>query len=648
MIGKTLGNRYEIIEKIGGGGMALVYKAKCNLLNRYVAIKVLRKEFVNDEEFIEKFNRESQSAASLSHPNIVNIYDVGVEDNIYYIVMEYINGITLKQHIKNKGKLSPLEMLKISINIAKAINNAHKNNIIHRDIKPHNIMITEEGQIKVTDFGIARAVTSSTITQTNSMMGSVHYSSPEQAKGRYTDVKSDIYSLGIVMYEMITGKLPFNGESPISVALMHIQDELKSPRELDDSIPLNIDKIIRKATEKEKSLRYENVEELLKDLELAKNNLDEDVIIMNNFEDSPTQVMPIIDNNNVKDEEKKEPSLERKKPKKKKKPQKKKSKKWTAILAILLALLVTAGAVGGFLILQKNSSDDEVEVPNFVGDTLKEAEAKAEELGLEILVVEEKFSEEYDEGLIMSQNKEEGRTVVVGNVIEVVVSKGIELVKIPKIIGQYYNNAKILLNDVDLEEGEVTEEFSDLPVNIVIRQSPEAGEEIAKGSKVNYVISKGPEVKLTTVPTLIGSNVDSAKNSLSAYNLKLGEIEYEYNNEVPEGIIFKQSHASGEEIEEGKSVNISISKGSEPKSDPKPDPKPVTKSFKFTLPESDEDRDVQVQIYKEQNGKRELVYEDTHNTSEGETPSISITGQGTMIITAYYDGEKASSKEVEF
>lgn len=645
MIGKILGNRYEIIEKIGGGGMALVYKAKCNLLNRYVAIKVLRKEFVNDEEFIKKFNRESQSAASLSHPNIVNIYDVGVEDNIYYIVMEYINGITLKQHIKNKGKLNSSEMLDISIYIANAINNAHKNNIIHRDIKPHNIMITEEGQVKVTDFGIARAVTNSTITQTSNMIGSVHYSSPEQAKGRYTDIKSDIYSLGIVMYEMIIGKLPFDGDSPISVALMHIQDELKSPRELDSSIPLNIDKIIRKSTQKERSLRYEDAEELLKDLELAKNNLDEDVILINNFEESPTQAMPIIEDHKLNDNKKTATSSQRKKGDNNKN---KKNKRGIAVLAIVLALLMTVGAAGGFFILQRNLNDDEVEVPNFIGDTVEEAELKAEELGLEILVLEEKFNGEYDEGLIIQQSKNEGRTAVEGNVIDVVVSKGIELVKVPKIVGQYYNNAKILLNDDDLEEGEVTEEFNELPVNIVISQSPEAGEEIAKGTKVDYVISKGPEIKLTTVPTLIGSNVDSAKNSLSAYDLKLGEIEYEFNANVPEGIIYEQSHEPREEIEQGKAVNISISRGPEPE----PESEPITKTFQFTLPkpegDSGEDRDIDVKIYKEQNGERELAHEGKYNTSEEKTPPIPITGLGTVNIIAYYDGEQVSSDQVEF
>ncbi|MBS4539741.1 Stk1 family PASTA domain-containing Ser/Thr kinase [Clostridium sp. D2Q-11] len=641
MIGKTLGNRYEIIEKIGGGGMALVYKARCRLLNRFVAIKVLRKEFVHDEEFIKKFNRESQAAASLSHPNIVNIYDVGEEDDTYYIVMEYINGITLKQHIRNNGKLKPLEVINISTHIAEALNHAHENHIIHRDIKPHNIMITKDGQVKVTDFGIARAVTSSTITQTSNTIGSVHYSSPEQAKGRYTDAKSDIYSLGIVMYEMITGILPFDGDSPISVALMHIQDPIKPPREIDNSIPLNIDKIIRKSTQKDKSLRYDTAEELLKDLRLSKNNLEDDVILFNDFEDSPTQAMPIIDDESINNNKVTESSPKRNNKKNSKK------KKRVATLAIILAFLITAGAALGFFLLQGYLNDDEVQVPNFIGSTVEEAKLKAEELGLNISVVKEEYNSEYEKGIIIEQSKNEGRTAIEGSVIDVIISQGIEVVTIPKIAGQYYNNAEILLNDKDLKKGNVTEEFSDLPVNIVISQSPEAGEEVAKGSKVDYVISKGPESKLTTVPTLIGSNVDSAKNSLSAYDLKLGDITYEFNERVPEGIVYEQSQPSGKEVEEGTAINISISKGTEPAPEPEPEEEPVTKNFKFKLPKSEEDRDVQVQVYKTEDGERELVYEEVHNTSEKEFET-SITGEGDVTITVYYDGEEAQTKDVKF
>ena len=295
MIGKVLGARYEIIEKIGGGGMALVYKAKCQLLNRYVAVKVLRDEFTNDEEFIKKFRHESQAAASLSHPNIVNIYDVGSEGDIYYIVMEYIKGKTLKEIINENGKLSSEQTVNYSIQIAEALQHAHNNHIVHRDIKPHNIMVTEDGRIKVTDFGIARAVTSTTMTNTSSVIGSVHYFSPEQARGKFTDEKSDIYSLGIVMYEMITGKVPFEGESPISIALKHVEEEIVSPRTTDDTVPENIEYIIMKCVRKNQSERYKNAGELLKDLRKVKyTNGKIDFVEDTNEFDSATRIIPVV------------------------------------------------------------------------------------------------------------------------------------------------------------------------------------------------------------------------------------------------------------------------------------------------------------------------------------------------------------------
>ena len=313
MIGKILGGRYEIIEQIGGGGMALVYKAKCKLLDRFVAIKVLKDEFVNDEEFVRKFRRESQAAASLSHSNIVNIYDVGVENDgnnqIYYIVMEYIKGKTLKELIKEKGKLSLENALDYSYQIAEALQQAHKNHIVHRDIKPHNIMITDDNRVKVTDFGIARAATSSTVTTTSNVLGSVHYFSPEQARGGYTDEKSDIYSLGIVMYEMVTGKLPYQGESPITVALKHVQEDIKPPREWNKNIPIGFENIILKCVQKRQADRYSNITELIKDLRKVKENINDFSFEDADNYDSHTKVIPVVDiedDNNMNNNKKKQ------------------------------------------------------------------------------------------------------------------------------------------------------------------------------------------------------------------------------------------------------------------------------------------------------------------------------------------------------
>ena len=295
LIGKMLDNRYEILEKIGNGGMATVYKAKCHVLNRYVAIKILRDEFTTDSEFIKRFNTEAQSAASLTHPNIVSIYDVGNEDNLYYIVMELIQGKTLKEIINEDGMLSWKWSVNIAIQIASALETAHKHNIIHRDIKPHNIIITEDGMAKVTDFGIAKAVSNSTITAFGTTIGSVHYFSPEHARGGYTDAKSDLYSLGIVMYEMLTGKVPFDADTPVSVALKQVQEEPVEPIKLNDKIPISVNRIILKAMQKEPALRYQSATEMLTDLRLALKRPDDDfVVLASRNDDSPTQKVPTI------------------------------------------------------------------------------------------------------------------------------------------------------------------------------------------------------------------------------------------------------------------------------------------------------------------------------------------------------------------
>ena len=347
MLGKVLGNRYTIVEKVGEGGMAIVYKAKCSLLNRYVAVKVLRQEFINDEEFIEKFRREAQAAASLSHANIVNVYDVGMEDDIYYIVMEYIDGKTLKDIIQEKGKLSLDETLDFSIKVVDALVHAHANKLIHRDIKPHNIMVTSDGRVKVTDFGIARAATSSTITSTNSVMGSAHYFSPEQARGGYTDEKSDIYSVGIMMYEMITGVLPFTGDSPVTIAIKHIQEDAALPTEVDSSVSEEFESVIMKCIEKTQSDRYKSTEELLGDLTDIKNGKSPS---STKFNGSETQVLPRIDDTvlmNAVDEEPVALAEEvRPKKVKKSKAKKQKSNKPMIISAILLALIVVIFGTG--------------------------------------------------------------------------------------------------------------------------------------------------------------------------------------------------------------------------------------------------------------------------------------------------------------
>ena len=472
MKGTVLGNRYEIIEKIGGGGMAIVYKAECKLLNRYVAIKVLRDEFINDEEFIKKFRRESQAAASLSHPNIVNIYDVGeekVEDKaVYYIVMEYIKGKTLKEIVKETRSMPVGDIISYSMQIADALEAAHRNHIIHRDIKPHNIMVTEDGRVKVTDFGIARAATTSTVTNTSNVIGSVHYFSPEQARGGYVDERSDIYSLGIVMSEMATGRIPFEGDTPVSVALKHIQEDIEGPKNINPNIPEDLNKIILKATRRSPDDRYQTVSDLKKDLKKLERK--EEVLVEDEPEedDGKTRVIPIVSSKPKEIiADSMDSTAEIDLPKdfetngnKDKKPKKQGGAK-VIFLAILLAF-VTTGVFGfGFLKLKDTFSTKEIEVPALVGLDEKEAELLLKDKGLNMKITDRLSSSEFKEGQVMSQDIKEGEKVKEGYTIDVEVSKGKDFVKVPNLINRDVKDLEDILDEYGLKSGAVKYEYNE-------------------------------------------------------------------------------------------------------------------------------------------------------------------------------------------
>lgn len=575
MIGTTLGSRYYIVEKIGEGGMALVYKARCKLLNRYVAIKILRDEFVNDEEFVKKFKRESQAAASLSHPNIVNIYDVGVEDReddrIHYIVMEYIKGNTLKDIIRERGKLSVEETIDYSIQIAEALGHAHKNHIVHRDIKPHNIMVTEDGRAKVTDFGIARAVTSSTVTNTSNVIGSVHYFSPEQARGGYTDEKSDIYSLGIVMYEMITGQVPYEGDSPISVALKHIQEEIKPPREIDYTIPISLQSIIMKCVSKSQIDRYITADELLRDLRKVKSSKDDVIIDHTAIMESPTQMMPAVKGDNLTVEE----DLS------KDNDEREDDGGWkVTVLAILLAFVLVSASAFGFFKLRDFFKPTEILVPDLVGMEEEEARKEVEELGLKFSIAGEVYDDEFDAGYVVSQRTKPGEKVKPGYTIEVFISKGSNLVKVPNLINRNIDEIKAILKEHDLSEGVVDYKHSDtVEANFVISQNPEPYSKVEKGTKINVVVSRGPEKKLVTMPRLVGLTESEAKNAIIANGLALGQSISQSNSQYPKGTVIWQSIEQGAKVEPNTLITIHVSGGPEkrPKQPqmPKPEkPKP--------------------------------------------------------------------------
>lgn len=521
MIGTILNSRYELIEKIGEGGMAKVYKAKDNLLNRFVAVKILKKEFSDDKDFVDKFKREATAAASLSDNNIVNIYDVGTEGYINYIVMEYINGKTLKQIINENGSLESSRVINIAIQIGRALDCAHKNNIIHRDIKPHNIVVTDEGVVKVTDFGIAKVSNSVTITNTSKIMGSAHYFSPEQARGGFVDNRSDLYSLGIVMYEMATGKVPYDAESPVSVALKHIQEQVIPPIKLNSTIPQGLNNIILKLVEKEPIKRYQSAKELIKDLENIKINTGY-TIDKNDYDNDATRVMePIVLDN---EEEVEEEELEEGK-------KKLSGKKKSIILFSLVAVLVIGlGFLGGYLLFNKGlstkPSSKNVVIPNIIGKSKADAEKAIKNKGLVFTVAGYKKSDK-DAGTVLECDPGEGKTVASGSEVRVIVSRKDDTSQtMPDLTDMDYDTAVNEIKRLGLKVGTKTTKYSDtVGKGLVMDQDPAADSNVDENTVVNLTISNGPEAKYATVPSLEKLKLSDAQAKLTSLklNFKVGD-----------------------------------------------------------------------------------------------------------------------------
>ncbi|MEW8972770.1 MAG: Stk1 family PASTA domain-containing Ser/Thr kinase [Tissierellaceae bacterium] len=647
MIGKILGGRYEIIEQIGGGGMARVYKAKCHLLKRYVAIKILRDEFVDDEDFIRKFKRESQAAASLSHPNIMNIYDVGVENidgkDIHYIVMEYIKGKTLKEIIKEKGKLSFDETVNFALQIAEALQEAHSNHIVHRDIKPQNIMVTEDNRIKVTDFGIARAATSATLTTTSNVLGSVHYFSPEQARGGYTDEKSDIYSLGIVMYEMITGKLPYDGETPISVALKHVQDDIIPPRDVDNTIPVNFESIILKCVQKKQGDRYANARELIRDLKNIGGSEPVGLIADSDTGESPTRMIPIIADEGV---DEMEDDVRRRKKKKRKKKKKGDGGVKVILSAILLAFLLVTVIFVGYLKLRNFFDVSEVVVPKLLGETEESAREILKGRGLELKIKGTAKSNEFKEGEIMSQVQKEGSKVKKGFPIEVVISEGEDLVKVPGLLNMTLAEAEEALRDVGLKMGQPKYESSDItPEDLIMGQDPDPFSDVAPGSRVIVVVSKGEEIEKVIMPDLIEHDIIEAKNTILSLGLKIGEVKPQPSNDILKDHVVWQSYNAGTELETETAVDLYVSTGpdggediGEPDTDDgsRENSSRKESSFKIDIiPFTDRD-ETEVVIIRRQDGATEEVYRGRHKASDGEQ-KIKVRGKTGAEFEVFFD-----------
>lgn len=548
---QILAQRYELIERIGDGGMASVYRAHDQLLDRYVAVKILHPQFANDEDFIVRFRKEAQGAAKLSHANIVNIYDVGECDNQYFIVMEYVEGETLKNKIQREKTLSIEAVLDIGGQIVGALEHAHTHNLIHCDIKPHNILIKPNGQVKVADFGIARAASSTTMTYSGNVVGSVHYISPEQAQGNSITPKSDIYSLGVVFYEMLTGRVPFQGENVVSIALKHLQEQPQPIHELRPEVPPVLEAIVLKAMEKDPQKRFSSTQ-LIVDIQNAQKQLfpNEDAV-----EDPyATRVIPRAALNNIRNSS---PNTVARTPAK---PSILKTKKFMAILVVILIAGFFAGA---FLSFGKFWSSEDIKVPNVVGKTVDEA--KETLIGKNLRVeIKEIDSNDVVKGYVVSQTPKADSVVKAERLVTIYVSKGGEEVSVPDITGFTKQDAENQLNKVGLSLGVVKEEYSEKKAGTVLRQDPMPGSKLTKGKAIDLVVSKGPEIKTGNVPDVTGNTLSVARIMLEKAGFVIGNIQ-EQESDKAAGTVLDQSPKAGEMLKEKSAVNLVVAKSKDTK-----------------------------------------------------------------------------------
>ena len=583
LIGKILAGRYEIIEKIGEGGMAYVFKARDNLLNRYVAIKILKEEFSKDEVFVKRFRTEAQSAASLIHPNIVSVFDVGEDKGISFIVMELLESKTLKDYIQAKGPLSSELTLKIAAQIASALEAAHKAHIVHRDIKPQNIILNQNLVAKVTDFGIAKVTNTSTATITSfgKTMGSVHYFSPEHAKGGYTDAKSDLYSLGVVMYEMATGKLPFDADSPVSVALKHIQEIPIEPKQINPNVSQALNQIIMKAMEKSTANRYQTATEMLTDISIALAKPTSSLVArpQSSIEAGDTQVIPTL--NDSEDEnlvpnvrtrqssnrtaytpvkEEKNSNIDESKNTQSAEDLKKAKKKKMTIIAISLVLIIIAGGFLGFFInrIVNNDEDDEIEIPNLVGKDFEEAQKECQEKGLELRQRSSDYNTDYEKGQIITQDPQAG-TKTKEKIVYADVSKGTRMVKVTNIEGK---DIKVAKYELENTLGFVVEQenvISDtVAAGIVISQEYKDVER-PYGSVIKVQVSSGDGKAQVVVQNVVGKSEEEARSILEGLKLNV-EVQYDVDNEKLNGTVLAQSYPTNSVLKEGDLITITVNR----------------------------------------------------------------------------------------
>lgn len=553
MPGRMLNDRYELIEPIGGGGMALVHRALDHETNRTVAVKILRSDLAESEEFVERFKREAHASTTLDHPNIVKAYDVGCDQGDYYIVMEYVKGTTLKRMISAKGHLDMDMTLKIGLQIARALAHAHDSHIVHRDIKPQNILVEESGVIKVADFGIARGVAASTVTTMagTGVMGSVHYFSPEQARGRHIDYRTDIYALGIVLYEMITGHLPFEGENAVEVAIKHIQEDVRVPDEYARQVPPALRDVIHKATRRKKEERYQDIHSMIADLEAAMENPYQHLRGKRENGFSGTRVLQSITPAGAK----KWDAISKKKP-----------TKWGVALGIAIPLLIIALIIWLLLrgILTSNGIGGRSAVPTVTGMSVEIAQALAEEHGYTLVIDGEERDEVYGDGLIIRQDPQPDTTLRRGGDIHVIVSSGLTDVSVPGLSDMPLEEAKQALLDSGLTVGEVEYVSDQAPRDTVIAQFPLEGITVEQGATVDLTVSLGPETREVKVGSYVGNQENMANALIHSNDLTLGQIFRVYSETQPAGLVIGQNPPANDMVEEFSEVDLWISLGPSP------------------------------------------------------------------------------------
>ncbi|MCR5586830.1 MAG: Stk1 family PASTA domain-containing Ser/Thr kinase [Lachnospiraceae bacterium] len=660
--GMMIGERYEITEKVGSGGMADVYKAKDHRLNRFVAIKILKQEYSNDAKFVAKFKAEAQAVAGISHPNIVNVYDVGEDNGLYFIVMELVEGITLKKFIEKKGKLDVGEAVGISIQIAQGMKAAHDNHIIHRDIKPQNIIISKEGKVKVTDFGIAKAATSNTIT--SNAMGSVHYISPEQARGGYSDEKSDIYSLGVSMYEMFSGSVPYEGDSTVTVALSHIQDEALLLDEIDPNIPHSVAKVVSKCMQKKPEMRYLTADELIIDLKKALKEPDGNYVqIALPVDASATRTITPDEIKELKKAsrpevkaapERKEPEVEEETDDAEIDPKLERIIKiCSAIIAVIIVAVIVLfiGTFVGWWDLPGTSSKDDakatatpaatstedgVEVPDLVGHTLEEAEKMLTDLNLKYTLKDKESDEEAN--TVIGQKPEAGEFLDEYDIVTIYYSA--EGATIPEVAEKSEEEAREILEKAGLQVSSVKTEYSDkVEKGKAVGTDPVVGTSVEEGSSVILIMSNGSESNMASVPNLVGKKETVALKKISEAGLVVesASVTYANSSTVEEGLIIDQSLAAGTEVEKGTSIYYTVSSG--PKETEAPTESPVSYTGSFyvsTNPFAEGEDPATIKVIIEQDGKKwtayqsELSYTDFPKTFTIEDVSSPSNGTATI------------------